>query len=64
MPSSMHSVLSFPHTLRIIIVTVFQTLIPPLFFPFRYSDVRTEQRKEMGIEDSPPERTVDKVRYS
>lgn len=30
----------------------------------RYSDVRTEQRKEMGIEDSPPERTVDKTQDS
>lgn len=33
---------------------------PPML-PFRYAEVRAEQKREMGIEELPPKITVDKV---
>lgn len=37
------------------------SLKPPFFLVCSYAEVRAEQRRELGIEESNPEVTVDKV---
>lgn len=36
----------------------------PQFSPHSYAEVRAEQRRELGIEESQPEMTAEKVRLS
>lgn len=39
-----------------------QNVIYMFFILYSYGEVRAEQRRELGIEESPPEITADKVR--
>lgn len=48
-------------TKKIPIVTLFMFLFR-IVFVCSYAEVRAEQRREMGIEESPPELPRDKVR--